>query len=56
MTVYLDSLLTKKDFDQTHVQTIGEDSIILNLGNRRVGYKLPPDWTGQGMQQTKKEK
>ena len=56
LTVFLDSLLTKKEFDQTHVQTIGEDSIILNLGNRLVGYKLPPHWTGQGGQQTTKEK
>ncbi len=56
ITVFLDSLLTKKEFDQTHVQTIGEDSIILNLGNRLVGYKLPPDWTGQGVQQTRKQK
>jgi hypothetical protein len=56
ITVFLDSLLTKKEFDQTHVQTIGEDSIILNLGNRLVGYKLPPDWTGQGVQQTRRQK
>jgi hypothetical protein len=56
VTVFLDSLLSKREFDQTHVQTIGEDSIILNLGNRLVGYKLPPDWTGQGVQQTRKQK
>ena len=56
ITVFLDSLLAKKEFDQTRVQTICEDSIILNLGNRLVGYKLPPEWTGQGVQQTRKEK
>ena len=56
ITVYLDSLLTQKEFDQSRVQAIGEDSIILNLGNRLVGIKLPPDWTGQGGQQIKKQK
>jgi hypothetical protein len=56
ITVFLDSLLTKKEFEQAHVQTISEDSIILNFGNRLVGYKLPPDWTGRGTQQQKKEK
>jgi hypothetical protein len=55
LTVFLDSLLTKKEFDRSEVQTIGEDSIIVNLGNRRVGYKLPPEWTGQ-MQQSKRAK
>lgn len=56
ITVYLDSLLTKKEFDQTRVQRIGEDSIIMNLGSRLVGYKLPPDWNAQGVQQPRKEK
>jgi hypothetical protein len=56
ITVFLDSLLTKKEFDQSRVKTIGEDSIILNIGKRMVGYRLPPDWTGQGVQQTRKEK
>ena len=56
ITVFLDSLLAKKEFDQTRVQTIAEDSIILNLGNRLVGFKLPSGWTGQAMQQAKKQK
>jgi hypothetical protein len=56
ITVFLDSLLTKKELEQAHVQAIREDSIILNLGNRLVGYKLPPEWSGQGLQQLKKEK
>jgi hypothetical protein len=56
MTVFLDSLLTQKELDQSRVQTIAEDSVILNLGNRLVGYRLPSGWTGQGMQQTKKQK
>jgi hypothetical protein len=47
LTVYLDSLLTKQELDQAQIQTIGPDSIIVHLGNRRVGYKLPPVWTGQ---------
>jgi hypothetical protein len=56
LTVFLDSLLTQKEFDQSSVQTIAEDSVVLNLGNRLVGYKLPSGWTGQGVQQTKKQK
>jgi hypothetical protein len=56
ITVFLDSLLAKKEFEQAHVQTISEDSIILNLGNRLLGYKLPPEWTRQGMQQQRREK
>ncbi len=56
ITVFLDSLLTKSEFERSRVQAITEDSIVLILGNRLVGYKLPPDWTGQGVQQIKKEK
>ena len=56
MTVFLDSLLSSRDLQQVHAQPIGEDSIILNLGNQRVGYKLPPGWVGQGAQRVPKMK
>jgi anti-sigma factor RsiW len=56
MTVFLDSLLTQRDFDQSRVHAIADDSVVLNLGDRLVGYKLPSGWTGQGVQQTKKQK
>ena len=56
LTVFLDSLLSARELQQAHAQPMGEDSIILNLGNQRVGYKLPPGWVGQGVQQAPKMK
>jgi hypothetical protein len=56
LTVFLDTLVSQKDLSGSRIQTIGDDSIVVNLGQRRIGYKLPSDWTGQGMQQIKKQK
>jgi hypothetical protein len=56
LTVFLDTLVSQKDLSRSRVQTIGDDSIVVNLGQRRIGYKLPSEWSGQGLQQIKKEK
>ncbi len=42
MTIYLDSPMPDSELQAAGVETIGEDSLILNLPNQRIGYKLPP--------------
>jgi hypothetical protein len=54
MVLYLDSLLNRTDLRQARLQTIREDSMILQIGSQRIGYRLPPDLTGQLAKQLKK--
>lgn len=56
MVLYSDSLLGRNDLGQARLQTIREDSIILQIGNQRIGYRLPPGWTEQQAHQIKKAK
>jgi hypothetical protein len=56
LTVFLDTLVSQKDLRGSRIQTIGDDSIVVNLGQRQIGYKLPSEWSGQALQRTKKEK
>ncbi len=56
MTLYLDSLVDSKELGQARIQRISEDSIILNVGNQRIGYKLPAGWNDQMSKQIQKAK
>ena len=52
VTLYLDTLVSDKELQNARISQIGEDSIIVNVGGRRVGYKLPPGWAGEQQTQT----
>jgi hypothetical protein len=41
LTLYLDSLRNPVDLRNARVQQVGRDSIIVNIGNQRIGYRLP---------------
>jgi hypothetical protein len=56
MVLYSDSLLNRTDLSQARLQTIREDSIILQIGNQRIGYRLPPGSIDQLAKQLKKAK
>ena len=47
MTLYLDSLLDENELANATIETLRNDSLILNLQNQRIGYKLPAGWTTQ---------
>jgi hypothetical protein len=53
MTLYLDSLVAGKDLESANIQTVDEDSIILNLGDQRIGYRLPAALNIQSTHQKK---
>ena len=53
MTLYLDSLVAGKDLESASIQTVDEDSIILNLGDQRIGYRLPAALNIQSTHQKK---
>ncbi len=46
-TVYLDSLLDESDLARTTIEPAGHDSVIVNLPNQRLRYKLPDEWRKQ---------
>jgi hypothetical protein len=56
MVLYSDSLRGSDDFRQAWLQTISEDSIVLRIGNQRIGYRLPPGLSAQLSNQLKKSK
>ena len=47
ITVYLDSLLDESDFARTTIEPTANDSVVVNLPNQRLRYKLPGDWKKQ---------
>ncbi len=54
MFIYSDSLLTRKDLGGARLQTITADSILLQIGNQRIGYRVPPGLTEQLAKQLQK--
>ena len=53
--VYLDTLVTEQELQSARIVPIGEDSIILNIGSRQIGYKMPPGWRQLPASQTGKQ-
>ena len=53
MTLYLDSLIDARDVQQANVETVSGDSLVVNMGNQRIGYKLP---TGSNTQEQRRAK
>lgn len=42
MTLYLDPLLPDSDLHTARIVQTGEDSIVVTIANRQIGYRLPP--------------
>lgn len=47
LTLYLESPLPDSELQTADLQAVGNDSLILTLSNRQIGYKLPPPLQGQ---------
>jgi anti-sigma factor RsiW len=41
MTLYLDSLVDRRDLRNATVDRVADDSLIVNIGNQKIGYRLP---------------
>jgi hypothetical protein len=47
LTLYLDSLVDESDLQRANVEATTVDSLVVNVGKQRIGYKLPADLTNQ---------
>lgn len=41
LTLYLDSLVDLRELRNARVDPVARDSVIVNIGNQRIGYRLP---------------
>lgn len=44
LTLFLDSLIDHRDLENVTVRTVTPDSLIVNIANQRIGYRLPAGW------------
>jgi hypothetical protein len=56
MTLYFDPPVKESALRDARVESVTEDSIIVNIGPQRIGYKLPPGWSEQAIRQLKQKK
>ncbi|MEX1276748.1 MAG: zf-HC2 domain-containing protein [Bacteroidota bacterium] len=41
LTLFLDSLLPESDLERAVIEQVTEDSIVIEVGSQRIGYKIP---------------
>ena len=56
LTLFLDSIHTISEQAPALIKKIREDSIILEVGQQRIGYRIPSGWTDQAPRESKKQK
>jgi hypothetical protein len=56
MTLYFDPPVKESVLRDARVESVTEDSIIVNIGPQRIGYTLPPGWSDQAVRQMKQKK
>jgi hypothetical protein len=56
MTLYFDPPFKDSVLRDARVESVTADSIIVNIGPQRIGYKLPPGWSEQAVRQLKQKK
>jgi hypothetical protein len=56
LTLFLDSIYTISEDAPPVIQKIREDSIILEVGRQRIGYRIPAGWADQTQRELKKQK
>jgi hypothetical protein len=52
MTLYLDSLVDEKDLKSARVEALGDDSVVVRLGGKKILYRFP---SGQAAQQQRQK-
>ncbi|MDP2885746.1 MAG: hypothetical protein Q8P51_12085 [Ignavibacteria bacterium] len=56
LTLFLDSLYAISKHAPPMIQKIREDSIVLEVGQQRIGYRIPAGWADQTRRESKKQK
>ncbi len=44
LTLYLPTGVAEESLQNANIQQIGDDSLVVNLPEQQIGYKLPPGW------------
>jgi hypothetical protein len=52
MTLYLDSLVDENELKRARVDALGDDSVVVTLGGKKIQYRFPPT---QGAQQQRQK-
>ena len=50
MTLYVDSLMSSREISSARISRVTQDSIIVFVGGRALGYRMPPGWEPLQMQ------
>lgn len=53
MTLYLDRPVSDSILQGASIESVGADSVVVQLGNQLIGYKLPSKWGEQLTRQVK---
>ncbi|MBM4162188.1 MAG: zf-HC2 domain-containing protein [Ignavibacteria bacterium] len=53
MTLYLDRPVSDSVLQAASVESVGADSVVVQLGSQLIGYKLPPAWSEVFIRQAK---
>lgn len=56
LTLFFDSLSTINEYAPALIQKIREDSIVLQMGNQQIGYRIPAGWANQTRRESKRQK
>lgn len=43
-TLYFDTTVTDEDLRHATIESVEADSLIFQIGNYRIGYRIPPNW------------
>ncbi len=53
MTLYLDAPVEESELREATIQPVNADSLIVNLKDQRIGYRIPGGWSAQATTKTK---
>lgn len=55
LTLFLDSLLTESDLERAVIEQVTGDSIVIEVGSQRIGYRVPK-WVDVPLQLRQKKR
>jgi hypothetical protein len=56
LTLFLDSLFSEEELQQATVEVVTEDSIVVRLRDRMIGYRLPETWVQEKAKATRQKR
>jgi hypothetical protein len=56
LTIYLDPLADEEQWQKASVQPVTDDSLVIDIANKRIGYHIPGGWNSNSSQKAKQQK